>query len=115
MGRRNTPSIVCNERSYTNIIRIQSIQVGVRPYLSWSIETTERIWLDEDQTESILTCVSDVRFKLQKANEFARENMMKAQCNMKTWYDKKTRTRSFKPGALKGHDFITFTQKSTKS
>ena len=36
------------------------------------------------QKENILTRVSDVRFKLQKANEFARENMKKAQCNMKT-------------------------------
>ena len=33
-----------------------------------------------------------------KANEFARENMKKTQHDMKTLYDKKARTRSFKPG-----------------
>ena len=55
-------------------------------------------WLDEDQTENLLTCVSDVWFKLQKANKFARKNLRKAQCGMKTWYDKKARECSFKPG-----------------
>ena len=62
------------------------------------LKLLKEVWLDEDQTESILIRVSDVRFKLQKANKFARENMKKAQCNMKTWHDKKARTRSFKPG-----------------
>ena len=62
------------------------------------LKLLKEVWLDEDQTKSYLTLVSDVHFKLQKANEFARENMKKAQCNMKTWYDKKTRTRSFKLG-----------------
>ena len=62
------------------------------------LKLLKEVWLDEDQAESILTRVSDVHFKLQKENEFARENMKKAQCNMKTWYEKKARIRSFKPG-----------------
>ena len=33
-----------------------------------------------------------------KANKFARENMKKAQRDMKTLHDKKARKRSFKPG-----------------
>ena len=41
---------------------------------------------------------SYVRFKLQRPNQFARENMKEAQSHMKTWYDKKARVRSFKPG-----------------
>ena len=55
-------------------------------------------WLNEDHSDILLTRISDVRFKLQKANQFARENMEKAQSHMKSWYDKKARVRSFKPG-----------------
>ena len=57
-------------------------------------------WLNEDHSNSLLTRISDVRFKLQKANRFTQENMKNAQLHMKTWYDKnkKARVRSFKPG-----------------
>ena len=55
-------------------------------------------WLNEDHFDSLLTHISDVRFKLQKANQFAQENMKSVQLHMKTWYDKKARARSFKPG-----------------
>ena len=57
-------------------------------------------WLNEDHSNSLLTRISDVRFKLQKANQFAQENMKNAKLHVKTWYDKnkKARARSFKPG-----------------
>ena len=35
---------------------------------------------------------------IRKLNKFARENLRKAQCGMKTWYDKIARECSFKPG-----------------
>ena len=63
-----------------------------------SLKLLKEVWLDEDQTESIVTRVSDVYLNCRKANEFARENMKKAQRDMKTLYDKKARKRSFKPG-----------------
>ena len=62
------------------------------------LKLLKEAWLDEDHSGSLLTRISDVRLKLQTANRFAQENMKKAQCNMKTWYDKKARKRSFKPG-----------------
>ena len=54
--------------------------------------------LEEDHPESIINRICNVRYKLQRANEFARENMETAQSDMKSWYDRKARRRSFKPG-----------------
>ena len=48
---------------------------------------------NEDHSNSFLTRIFDVHFKLQKANQFAQENMKKVQLHMKTWYDKKARVR----------------------
>ena len=62
------------------------------------LKLLKEAWLNEDHSNSLLTRISDVRFKLQKANRFAQENMKNAQLHMKTWYDKKARARSFKPG-----------------
>ena len=62
------------------------------------LKLLKEAWLNDDHSDSLLTRISDVHFKLQKANQFARENMEKAQSHMKTWYDKKARVRSFKVG-----------------
>ena len=42
--------------------------------------------------------MSDIRHRLRKANELAQKNLKAAQAGMKTWYDKRARTRVFKPG-----------------
>ena len=54
------------------------------------LKLLKEAWLDKDHSGNLLTRISDVRLKLQTANRFAQENM-KAQCNMKTWYDRKAR------------------------
>jgi len=46
----------------------------------------------------VITHVADVNQRLQKATEFARKNLKSAQGSIKTWYNRKARQRSFKPG-----------------
>ena len=55
----------------------------------------ETLLKEEDQPESVLSHICDVRYRLQKANKFAQENLKIAQTGMKTWYDQKARERSF--------------------
>ena len=74
------------------------------------LKLLKEAWLDEDHSGSLLTCISDICLKLQTANRFAQENKKKAQCNMKTWYDKKARKQ---PG--ESHGIIADTWESTPS
>jgi len=63
------------------------------------LKMLKEVWLTtEDDTQDVITHVTDVRDRLQKATEFARKNLQSAQRNMKTWYDRKARQRTFKPG-----------------
>ena len=62
------------------------------------LKLLKEAWLNKDHSDSLLTRISDVRFKLQRANQFAQENMKNAQLHMKTWYDRTARMRSFKLG-----------------
>ena len=55
-------------------------------------------WLSDEEPESVLTRMSDIRHRLRKANELAQKNLKAAQAGIKTWYDKGARTRVFKPG-----------------
>ena len=58
----------------------------------------EALLREEDQPESVLNHICDVRYRLHKVNEFAQGNLKIAQTGMKTWYDQKTRKLSFQPG-----------------
>ena len=62
------------------------------------LKLLKEAWLNEDHSDSLLTRISDVCFKLQKANQFTQENMKDAQLHMKTWYGRKAGVRSFKAG-----------------
>ena len=55
-------------------------------------------WLSDEEPESVLVRISDIRHRLRTANELAQKNLKAAQSGMKTWYDRKARTRVFKPG-----------------
>jgi len=46
---------------------------------------------EEDQPPSVLNHICDVHYRLQKANEFAQNNLKIAQSGMKTWYNRKAR------------------------
>ena len=58
----------------------------------------ETLLKEEDQPDSVLSHICDVRYRLQKANKFAQENLKVAQTSMKTWCDQKAREQSFQPG-----------------
>jgi len=58
----------------------------------------EALLREEDQPESVLNHICDVCYRLQRANEFAQENLKIAQTGMKTWYNWKARKRSFQNG-----------------
>ena len=63
-----------------------------------SLKLLKELWLAEDTSDNLLDQVSDLRHSLIRANELAKQNLTKAQHKMKTWYDKKAKRRSFKPG-----------------
>ena len=49
-------------------------------------------------SENIISYVLDMREKLEKTCELARENLLKSQEKQKTWYDCKAREQSFDQG-----------------
>ena len=56
-------------------------------------------WLVEDPMKTdLLTYVSTFKERLQSACDLAGKNLAQSQTRMKTWYDKKSKVRSFKPG-----------------
>ena len=55
-------------------------------------------WLSEQSDISLLDYVSNFRHRLNRATDIARENLKQGQAKMKQWYDKKARSRVFKPG-----------------
>ncbi|KAL5015543.1 hypothetical protein ScPMuIL_007374, partial [Solemya velum] len=54
--------------------------------------------LDEDSKVNLLEYVSNFKQRLTRACELAKENLALTQTQMKTWYDKDARARSFDPG-----------------
>ena len=57
-------------------------------------------WLGEhsDSDLNLLKYVSTFKHRLKRATEIAGENLKEGQARMKTWYDKKSKERVFKPG-----------------
>ena len=62
------------------------------------LKLLKETWLGTDSSEDIITRVTDVRSRLLKTTEMARKNLQWAQGNMKSWYDRKARERTFKAG-----------------
>ncbi|XP_065893824.1 uncharacterized protein [Dysidea avara] len=62
------------------------------------LKLLKEIWLAEDSSDNLLIHVSDVRERLTRANDLARQKLKESQCKMKTWFDRKARTRTFRPG-----------------
>ena len=62
------------------------------------LKLLKETWLNEDHSNSLLTRISDVRFKIAESKSVCTRKHEKPQLHMKTWYDKKDRARSFKPG-----------------
>lgn len=55
-------------------------------------------WLSNHKQQNLCDYVSTFRFRLHRACQLAKQNLSAAQSKMKTWYDKGTKTRTFKPG-----------------
>jgi hypothetical protein len=56
-------------------------------------------WLGDDQpTESVLNYVVKLKERLRSACELAKKHLQAVQTEMKTWYDRKARSRTFTPG-----------------
>lgn len=55
-------------------------------------------WLGEGTEQNLLDYVSNFRFKLRRACEIARDNIVAAQARMKGWYDRRANSREFLPG-----------------
>lgn len=58
----------------------------------------EQMLSDESEGHNLLKYVSTFKERLHKACETARVNLKESQNNMKTWYDRKSRSRSFHSG-----------------
>ncbi|XP_061190377.1 uncharacterized protein LOC133198276 [Saccostrea echinata] len=55
-------------------------------------------WLVEESQSSLLDYVAKFKERLSQTWKLARENLKVSQDKMETWYDKRTKTRTFKPG-----------------
>ena len=62
------------------------------------LKLLKEVWLTDDSSDALLTHISDVRDRLKRANDMAQEKLRDTQKRMKTWYDRKARTRTFHPG-----------------
>ena len=62
------------------------------------LKLLKEVWLTDDSSDALLTHISDVRDRLKRANDMAQEKLRDTQKKMKTWYDRKARTRTFHPG-----------------
>ena len=62
------------------------------------LKLLKEMWLAEDSSDDLLTHVSDVWERLTRANDLARQKLKESQCKMKTWFDRKARTRTFRHG-----------------
>ena len=54
-------------------------------------------WLADDSPDNLLDQVADLRYMLVCARHFAEKNLVASQ-KMKTWYDKRAKSRQFKIG-----------------
>ncbi|XP_071824592.1 uncharacterized protein [Apostichopus japonicus] len=55
-------------------------------------------WLNDEIDTNLLDYVSKFKYRLNRANEIARDNLKEAQSKMKRWYDKDAKSRVFSPG-----------------
>ena len=56
-------------------------------------------WLgDDENSDSVLNYVVKLKERLKNASELARNHLQEVQEEMKVWYDRKARGRSFNPG-----------------
>ena len=62
------------------------------------LKILKEVWLTDNSSDGLLTHISYVRDRLKKANDMAQEKLRDNQKRMKTWYDRKARTRIFHPG-----------------
>ena len=62
------------------------------------LKLLKELWLAEDTSDNLLDQVADLRYRLIRANELVKINLVKSQNKMKVWYDKKARKGSFKVG-----------------
>ncbi|XP_070548324.1 uncharacterized protein [Ptychodera flava] len=57
-------------------------------------------WIDDNTKLNLLDYVSKFKERLYQVCAMAKNNLKASQTKMKVWYDKKARTREFKPGDL---------------
>ena len=62
------------------------------------LKLLKEVWLTNDLSDGLLTRISDVRDRMKRANDMAQKKLRDNQKRMKTWYDRKARTRTFHPG-----------------
>ena len=51
----------------------------------------KEVWLAEEDSDGLLTCISDVQDRLRRANDLAQQKLKDNQGKMKAWYDRKAR------------------------
>ena len=53
------------------------------------------MWLAEEDSDGLLTRISDVQDRLCRANNLAQQKLKDSQGKTKTWYDRKARIQTF--------------------
>ena len=62
------------------------------------LKLLKEAWLAEDSPVNLLDQVADLRYRLVRARHFAQKNLSVSQQRMKTWYDKRAKSRHFNIG-----------------
>ena len=62
------------------------------------LKLLKEAWLAEDSPVNLLDQVADLRYRLARARHFAQKNLTVSQRKMKTWYDKRAKSRHFNAG-----------------
>jgi len=61
------------------------------------LKLLKEVWLGEEAPNGLLTHVSNVQDRLQRANDLTQHKLRESQGKMKIWYDRKARAQTFHP------------------
>ena len=99
MGPRGALASVCCKREYSGvIIGFSPSELVVGCTVRGPLKLLKEAWLAEDSPINLLDQVADLRYRLTHARHFVQKNLMVSQQKVKTWYDKRAKSRSFKVG-----------------
>ena len=92
-------AVVCSQRIQSRVLGFLTVWISFNHLPRGPLKLLKESWLDQtNDSQSVITHISDVRERLKAANELAQKNLKSSQDKMKLWYDQNARARIFQPG-----------------